>query len=81
MTHLISATTHLPDRATLTEEEILQVTKDENFRKFLSVTSKLMEVAITEDIARGTEDYSEDLTVDDESKLMSVNNASITHDH
>jgi len=60
-------------RATLTEEEILQVTKDENFRKFLSVTSKLMEVAITEDIARGTEDYSEDLTVDDESKLMSVN--------
>ena len=63
---------HNPPRATLTDEETARIMKSEPFLKFFSSASKLIEVAITEENTLGMENYSEDLTTDDATKLMSL---------
>ena len=63
---------HNPRRPTLTDEETARIMKSEPFLKFFSSASKLIEVAITEENTLGMENYSEDLTTDDTTKLLSL---------
>ena len=46
--------------------------KTENFLKFFSSATKLVEVAITEETALGLDSYSDDLVTEDANELVSV---------
>ena len=46
--------------------------KTENFLKFFSSATKLVEVAITEETALGLDPYSDDLVAEDANELVSV---------
>ena len=56
----------------LTEEEVNHIVKTENFLKFFSSATKLVEVAITEEPALGLDRYSDDLVTEDGNELVSV---------
>ena len=56
----------------LTEEEVSHIVKTENFLKFFSSATKMVEVAITEEAALGLDPYSDDLVAEDANELVSV---------
>ena len=55
-----------------TEEEVNHIVKTENFLKFFSSATKLVEVAITEETTLGLDSYSDDLMTEDANELVSV---------
>lgn len=56
----------------MTPEEASQVIRSDVFLKFFTNASKLMEVAITEDIAIGRDNYTEDLITEDGTQSLAL---------
>merc|ERR1719361_415905 len=56
----------------MTDEEVNHIVKTENFLKFFSSATKLVEVAITEETTLGLDSYSDDLMTEDANELVSV---------